>query len=441
MKKNRFLLFVILFMFIGMTNVDAKSYSETPKSDRKCSNYFDIVDVVYGESVGVAGGFNQYYDSEKLNATHWIKGNQVIGAADNYWTNTASNITAWYYYNSYTKFTSDAKLTITVYNNKNSNICTETITGFNTSETHFKLRLQHNKKSQWVNLKGIFSDRGKSYSDTTFTSIKVDKEPAKISHTDTIYNNELAVQLTITDPNDWGKYDKKLKVNNIKFREKNGNFQSLEYRDINKKSFDECSDNEDKKCERVLVTVFLPSPPDAKNKSYEYEMDVEVVKKSGVKTNKTIKFELNNGEVKNTTTTTKVVDGKTYGEDGETCPDGSYKSKNGCAEDPNNGPAAGLVKGKTKQITEIGNGNSQLACDTIGDLFDEYWPYAMVIIPILLIIMMAIDFFKAMVVNDADALKKAGTNAVKRTIATVIALALPALLRMVFGLFGIDFCL
>lgn len=106
------------------------------------------------------------------------------------------------------------------------------------------------------------------------------------------------------------------------------------------------------------------------------------------------------------------------------------------------GAPAGIGKASsTKKITEIGSGNSDMACDTIGDLFDEYWPYAMVIIPILLIIMMAIDFFKAMAVNDADALKKAGTNAVKRTIATVIALALPALLRMVFGLFGIDFCL
>lgn len=106
------------------------------------------------------------------------------------------------------------------------------------------------------------------------------------------------------------------------------------------------------------------------------------------------------------------------------------------------GAPAGIGKASsTKKITEIGSGNSDMACDTIGDLFDEYWPYVMVIIPILLIIMMAIDFFKAMAINDADALKKAGTNAVKRTIATVIALALPALLRMVFGLFGIDFCL
>lgn len=106
------------------------------------------------------------------------------------------------------------------------------------------------------------------------------------------------------------------------------------------------------------------------------------------------------------------------------------------------GAPAGIRKAtNTKQITEIGSGNSDIACDTIGELFDEYWPYVMVIIPILLIVMISIDFFKAMAVNDADALKKAGSNAVKRTIATIIALALPALLRMLFGLFGIDFCL
>lgn len=105
------------------------------------------------------------------------------------------------------------------------------------------------------------------------------------------------------------------------------------------------------------------------------------------------------------------------------------------------GAPAGIEKAsKSKEITKVG-GNSDLACDTIGELFDEYWPYVMVIVPILLIIMMTIDFFKAMSSSDADAIKKAGTNALKRTIAVVILLALPALLNMLFNMLGLDFCL
>ena len=85
--------------------------------------------------------------------------------------------------------------------------------------------------------------------------------------------------------------------------------------------------------------------------------------------------------------------------------------------------------------------NTSSACETVGDLFDEYWPYVMVIIPILLIIMITIDFFKALASNDSDILRKAGTNTVKRTIAAVLLLALPALISIIFDQFGIDICL
>lgn len=92
---------------------------------------------------------------------------------------------------------------------------------------------------------------------------------------------------------------------------------------------------------------------------------------------------------------------------------------------------------KTNQVSI----NGQNACNSVNALFDYFWPYIMIIIPILLIIVIAIDFFKAMSSNDNDAIKKAGTNTVKRTISAVILLALPAILRLIFGLFGLDFCL
>lgn len=79
-------------------------------------------------------------------------------------------------------------------------------------------------------------------------------------------------------------------------------------------------------------------------------------------------------------------------------------------------------------------------CSTIKNLIHDYWKYVMVIVPILLIIMMSIDFFKAMASSDADAIKKSITNTVKRTIAAVVLLALPALLSFILGLFGLELC-
>ncbi len=81
------------------------------------------------------------------------------------------------------------------------------------------------------------------------------------------------------------------------------------------------------------------------------------------------------------------------------------------------------------------------ACTSINSLFEEFWPYVMVIIPILLIVMISIDFFKAMIAGDDDAIKKSGTNTVKRTISAIILLMLPVVLETVFDLFGIDICL
>ena len=64
----------------------------------------------------------------------------------------------------------------------------------------------------------------------------------------------------------------------------------------------------------------------------------------------------------------------------------------------------------------------------------------MIIVPILLIVMITIDFFKALAKGDSDSIKKAGNNTVKRTIAAVVLLALPALLGLIFSWFGLDLC-
>lgn len=96
---------------------------------------------------------------------------------------------------------------------------------------------------------------------------------------------------------------------------------------------------------------------------------------------------------------------------------------------------------KTSTSSSGGATDVKAACTSITALFDEYWPIVMVITPILLIVMITIDFFKAMASGDADALRKSGTNTAKRTIAAVILLALPNLVIIIFDLFGIEICL
>ena len=59
---------------------------------------------------------------------------------------------------------------------------------------------------------------------------------------------------------------------------------------------------------------------------------------------------------------------------------------------------------------------------------------------ILLIVMITIDFFQALTKGDSDSIKKAGNNTVKRSIAAIVLLALPALLGLIFSLVGLDLC-
>lgn len=96
-------------------------------------------------------------------------------------------------------------------------------------------------------------------------------------------------------------------------------------------------------------------------------------------------------------------------------------------------------------IDENGNviilNSNSTSCTDVKEIIDDYWKYVMIIVPILLIAVLTLDFFKALGSNDADAIKKAGTNVVKRTIAAVILLALPALLSIVFGWFDIPLCI
>lgn len=91
----------------------------------------------------------------------------------------------------------------------------------------------------------------------------------------------------------------------------------------------------------------------------------------------------------------------------------------------------------TKKNTAVTGGAS---CTDVRDLIHEYWSYVMVLVPILLIVMITLDFFKALAKGDSDSIKKAGSDAVKRTVAAVVLLALPALLGVIFNLVGLPLC-
>lgn len=114
-------------------------------------------------------------------------------------------------------------------------------------------------------------------------------------------------------------------------------------------------------------------------------------------------------------------------------------------KEDDDGAAAGTKKGGTKVLLktnadgEIIN-SSATSCTEVSDLIHDYWKYVMVIVPILLIVMMTLDFFKAVGKGDSDSIKKAGNNTIKRAISAVVLLALPALLGLIFSWFGLDLC-
>lgn len=65
----------------------------------------------------------------------------------------------------------------------------------------------------------------------------------------------------------------------------------------------------------------------------------------------------------------------------------------------------------------------------------------MILAPVALMLLISIDFVKAIMSSDADMLKKSSYAALKRTIAVVVLLMLPVILNLLLGWFGIEFCI
>lgn len=76
--------------------------------------------------------------------------------------------------------------------------------------------------------------------------------------------------------------------------------------------------------------------------------------------------------------------------------------------------------------------------DAMRALIRKYWNYIMLLAPILLIVLLTVDGIKCVSAGTADKIKKYGNDAVKRVIATLILLALPSLISMIMGWFGLS---
>lgn len=81
---------------------------------------------------------------------------------------------------------------------------------------------------------------------------------------------------------------------------------------------------------------------------------------------------------------------------------------------------------------------SNTNCSVIMTFVDKYWEWVLILAPVGLIILGAMDFVKATATGDNDAIKKASSNFIKRAIAVVLLFLLKPLLKMVFTIFGLE---
>lgn len=125
---------------------------------------------------------------------------------------------------------------------------------------------------------------------------------------------------------------------------------------------------------------------------------------------------------------------------------GSYTSKTKLDSIYQNDESAVLIENQSMGDLTPTSGASvseimKSKCDnTLKSLIEKYWKWVVFLTPLLLIVMITIDFLKAMASGDSDAIKKSSSNAFKRAIAAIILLMLPWALDVVFDWFGLQIC-
>lgn len=104
---------------------------------------------------------------------------------------------------------------------------------------------------------------------------------------------------------------------------------------------------------------------------------------------------------------------------------------------------------KEVEATEINDvvikDSQKIACGkgkgSLRKFISKYWSYFLLGTPVLLIVMVSLDFAKALFSSDQDLLRKAVNDAVKRTLAAILLLVLPVIISTILGFFGIDLCI
>lgn len=145
----------------------------------------------------------------------------------------------------------------------------------------------------------------------------------------------------------------------------------------------------------------------------------------------------NTGSVSNTTTTKKTSEGETT--------TSSTKRTVEDATPEHVVPSSSYAKG-TKS-PDLVSDSQKVGCDsgdgdtTISELIEKYWSWIMILAPVALMLLISIDFVKAIMSSDTDMIKKSSSAALKRTIAVVVLLMLPVILNLLLGWFGIEFCI
>ena len=97
-----------------------------------------------------------------------------------------------------------------------------------------------------------------------------------------------------------------------------------------------------------------------------------------------------------------------------------------------------ILEGET--TTTSGQAVEEVCDDTLKQFIKKYWKIIMIFSPALVILMTIIDFFKAIVTSDSEAIKKYANSAFKRTLAFIFLMFLPLIVETVSGWFGIGVC-
>ncbi len=91
----------------------------------------------------------------------------------------------------------------------------------------------------------------------------------------------------------------------------------------------------------------------------------------------------------------------------------------------------------TKKVEYLDNER----CNDVRDLIQKYWKYIYILVPSLIVVTIVISYAKAVMASDPDMLKKTNSSALTRVIAGVVLILLPFVIKFIFDIFGIEFCI